>query len=170
MTHTHEPQIPTNEIPLDSILDGRAVYPTAEEILDNLILPSEETYLSVREWKSIEFDGSWSTKSIPEKHEALSELLINILNKEGIEEQNHPQYHISALPWAYSPSENKIYAKSDSPSIISALHELGHFLYGRSELKACAFSVGMFKTCFPNSYAKLKWERHLLVKQDNATT
>jgi len=55
-----------------------------------------------------------------------------------------------------------IYLSANSPSIISALHEFGHYKYGRSELKACRFSVHLFKEIFPIAYKKLKWEGHML--------
>jgi len=55
-----------------------------------------------------------------------------------------------------------IYLSDNNPSIISALHEFGHYLYGKSELKACRFSVHLFKEIFPIAYKKLKWEGHML--------
>lgn len=47
-------------------------------------------------------------------------------------------------------------------SIISSLHELGHHLFGPSELKACRFSVHLFKKVFPKAFAKLIWHGHML--------
>ena len=51
---------------------------------------------------------------------------------------------------------------NSNPSIISFLHELGHYLFGPSELKTCRFSVGMFKTYFKDEMKNLKWEGHML--------
>ena len=49
------------------------------------------------------------------------------------------------------------------PSLISTLHEIGHQLYGPSELLACRFSVQIFRDHFPKSFQKLKAVGHQLV-------
>lgn len=66
--------------------------------------------------------------------------------------------------YCYHPASQTIYLDKTHASVISALHELGHHAYGPSELKACRFSVWLFKTIFPEFYEKLTWVGHLLVK------
>ena len=46
-------------------------------------------------------------------------------------------------------------------SVITFLHEVGHVLYGRSELKACRWSLQLFKKTFPRSFSGLLFERHV---------
>ena len=65
----------------------------------------------------------------------------------------------------YDSKNKTIHIDIHKISIISGLHELAHHLYGKSELKACRWSVWLFKICFPQQYKKLKWSNHLLVKQ-----
>lgn len=50
-------------------------------------------------------------------------------------------------------------------SIITTLHELGHYFYGSSELKACSYSVHLFISAFPKAFDKLRWKKHLLIKK-----
>ena len=64
----------------------------------------------------------------------------------------------------YNPKTNTIYLK-DPPSIITALHEFSHHLYGSSEIQACRWSTQLFIKTFPNLYKKLKWKGHLLIKK-----
>jgi len=54
-------------------------------------------------------------------------------------------------------------------SIITGLHELGHHLFGSSELKACRFSVQLFKHAFPRSFAQMTWNGHMLVRKQTIT-
>jgi len=69
---------------------------------------------------------------------------------------------LNGKSYRYSSELKTIYLGS-KPSIISALHELGHHLYGPSELKACRFSVHLFKKTFPETFKKLKWKGHMLI-------
>lgn len=69
---------------------------------------------------------------------------------------------VDADLYTYNPSNKTIYLDHHHPSVISTLHELGHHLYGESELLACRFSVWLFKEGFPRDYAKLKWNGHML--------
>lgn len=48
-----------------------------------------------------------------------------------------------------------IYLNKTNPTILAALHETAHFLYGKSELKACRWSLCLYKRCFPSSYKNL---------------
>jgi hypothetical protein len=49
-------------------------------------------------------------------------------------------------------------------SIITTMHEVAHALFGSSELKACRWSVWLFRKTFNKAYAKLVWKEHCLVK------
>lgn len=53
-------------------------------------------------------------------------------------------------------------ATGEHYSILSTLHELGHHLFGASELDACRFSVWLFRAAFPNAYDQLEWDGHTL--------
>lgn len=64
--------------------------------------------------------------------------------------------------YAYHIPTNTIFVDNERASIISALHELGHALHGRSELDACAYSIKLFARVFPQQYHKLTWEGHML--------
>jgi hypothetical protein len=46
-------------------------------------------------------------------------------------------------------------------SVIPFLHEWGHVLKGSSEFEACRWSLRLFERCFPKSFARLRWERHV---------
>jgi hypothetical protein len=46
-------------------------------------------------------------------------------------------------------------------SVISALHEWSHYVYGPSERQACRWSLNLFRRCFPRSWARLKFEGHM---------
>ena len=47
-------------------------------------------------------------------------------------------------------------------SVVSYLHEFAHFLFGRSERKACAWSLNLFRRCFPRSWTRLRFEGHMV--------
>lgn len=89
-------------------------------------------------------------------------VLINALNDSNAFGGDDVWIEADAGEYAYRPSDQTIMLDHNRPSIISALHELGHHLYGDSELQACRFSVWLFKEAFPKSYAKLRWEGHML--------
>lgn len=94
------------------------------------------------------------------KVEALQKLISKMgkIYKLKIKTQYNP-----TLPSAcYDPLQTTI--TLNNTSIITALHELGHAIFGPSELKTCAFSIQLFKEVFPEAYKKLKWKRHMLKK------
>lgn len=49
-------------------------------------------------------------------------------------------------------------------SVISALHEFCHCLYGPSEHQACRWSLNLFSRCFPRSWGRLRFEDHMARK------
>lgn len=71
--------------------------------------------------------------------------------------------------YCYQPKTKIITFDRKEASIISALHEFAHHLYGRSELTACRWSVWLFKETFPKAFQTLHWKGHLLVKAAKTT-
>lgn len=67
-------------------------------------------------------------------------------------------------PDCYQPDRNRILLVS--PSIITTMHEYGHALYGDDELKACAYSIHLFKKCFPLAWEQLEWDGHVLRRRE----
>ena len=47
-------------------------------------------------------------------------------------------------------------------SVITFLHEWGHHLRGRSEREACRWSINLFRRCFPRSFARCRFDGHML--------
>ncbi len=131
-------------------------YPTRTEILANLDIPNLLITNKIALWKR-EYYKNWSNKSKEAQLRALK-TLIRLLN------HNEPVKMIIDDHWAYDYTTQKIHMSRTNPSIISALHELSHHLYGPSELKACTYSISIFKHCFPKSYQRLAWRQHKLTK------
>lgn len=67
-------------------------------------------------------------------------------------------------PDCYQPDRDRILLVS--PSVITGMHEYGHALYGEDELKACAYSIHLFKRCFPIAYEQLEWDGHVLRRRE----
>lgn len=110
-------------------------------------------------WKKIHFKN-WKNFS-PEEQLLKLRFLITVLYL--AEENNEPIPKVEdSYKYAYNPSRNTVYLDTEHPSIISTLHELGHAIHGSSELKACRYSIWLFKTVFPKSFATLKTDGHLL--------
>ena len=131
-------------------------YPTKEEILENPPMLIAKDIKILIEWKDGNYQ-SWSKKSINTKWAAL-ETLVESLSKQY---NKKSKVKIAKEPM-YDPRTQTIFLSETKPSIISTLHEFGHHIYGESELKACAYSVWMFKIVFPKVYNKMKWDKHLL--------
>ena len=110
-------------------------------------------------WKQTCFKG-WS--KIPEKEKEIKlKALINLINKTKKGKQLKIKFEKSQISH-YNPNKRQIIL--NNCSIITALHELGHHLFGDSELKACRYSVWMFKETFPKTFANLHFNGHLLTK------
>jgi hypothetical protein len=63
----------------------------------------------------------------------------------------------------YVPTTRTIHLPDcERGSIVTALHEFAHHLYGHSELTACRWSVWLFKRTFPRTYARCTFEGHML--------
>ena len=134
------------------------MYPTKEKILEKRPNIKEYDIQTALDWKNICLSlGSWKKASKEEKIENLKTLIIVISGNHNL------SIHIELSDeYAYEAALNTIYLDKNNPSILSSLHELGHHLYGHSELKACRWSIWLFKECFPGLYKQLKWEGHML--------
>lgn len=133
-------------------------YPTKEEILQAKIEYSPEELEYTETWKNTYWRKARKHKKIEVRIYALA-WLIQILasfHQQKIEVSYRPDLGSAC----YDRAENTIHLINDS--IISALHELAHVLYGSSELMACAWSVQLFRKIFPKAYKKLKWHGHQL--------
>ena len=136
-----------------------AQYPTKEDILATKPEFDKRMLWCFRQWKAITIPN-WKNLDKSQKTLCL-EFLIYVIT---------PYYNkeIPKVKWdkeyKYNTRTKTIFLNQNNPSIISTLHELAHHLYGPSELKACQWSIHLFKQQFPNSYKKLKWEGHKLTK------
>ena len=136
-------------------------YPTKEEVLASLYEPSREEMDAVKQWKIRAYQKRWKNLKKPPRLLALMELGDALCLAASLDKERWPGYLIGKK-WAYLPETIEILMDRDNPSIISFLHELGHFLYGPSELRAQSFAVSIFKACFPKEYARLEWDGHML--------
>lgn len=133
-------------------------YPNQTEILKGPSPPIKKEILITTKWKEKYFKN-WKEQSNKKKEKAIKKLLLTI-NKEKkgktlkiIINNNYPSCY----------SNNTIIL--ENYSIITALHELGHHLNGESELKACRYSIWIFKTVFKTDFEKLEFKGHLLTKK-----
>lgn len=140
------------------------VYPTREEILAYRPIPPPQLTKLFRAWKR----DIWLPYGRKSSNPAKYLLISSLVNRIAVEIYNKPVevMYIPTFPLGtcYQIEQKRIIL-TDPPSILSALHELGHHLYGESELDACRFSVHLFKEEFPKSFAKLTWKGHQLVKK-----
>ena len=114
---------------------------------------------TLKSWKRNLYDRQWSELNVAQKYERLLALLL-MLNLRSDSDQMDLGIKLSG-PAHYDPA-GKVIWLGNKPSIITALHELGHYFFGSSELKACVYSVAMFSEAFPKEYASLKWDGHMM--------
>lgn len=133
------------------------MYPTKKEILKTPLKFTPEVLNLTANWKKTYL------KNIKEKTESDKLTEIKILIR-LIASPTSPAIRLGTK-YCYDPVGKVLYLDKNHASVISALHELGHYLYGDSELEACRFSVWLFKTIFPEFYERLSWVGHLLVKK-----
>lgn len=136
------------------------MYPTQEEILAKKPKFRKGTIHAVKAWKK-EYIKGWKFRTNEEKIRLLKTLIKSL---EDIYEKPVKDV-VASNDDMYDTKDKAIYLNADKPSIISTLHEFGHHILGSSELKACVWSVWLFKTCFPGLYNNLKWDNHLLIKK-----
>lgn len=147
----------------------RTRYPTKKEILKTgpMLDPGTQDMIArvLRGWKRVEWPPRGPATMPLLKRSAINKL-TRILN--AIFGKHVLLIYVEEAPsCCYMRLLNTI-VLNKSLSIISFLHEYGHALYGNSELKACRFSVHLFKDAFPKSYAKLQWRGHMLVKNNHS--
>jgi len=135
-------------------------YPTENQILKKKPYLSKKIIKAIMIWKKLNF-FNWSKKNKKEKIIELQVLIlmISIIVKRKMISTEETMFY------AYDPIRIRIFLNKNNPSILSTLHELGHYLYGPSELTACRWSVWIFKECFPELFKNLRFEGHLLVKK-----
>lgn len=140
------------------------IYPTKEEILTNPPKIKASTIQIVKDWK-IRNWPQYRNQTNNSKSIIIAHLLIELSRHYEKPVSISQVSSISAS--AYNPITKTIILDPNKPSIISALHELGHHLFEASELKACRWSITIFKKIFPIAYSRLVWNGHLLIKPQN---
>lgn len=130
-----------------------------------LYVPTRGEINALTYWKSAYFNGgAWKETGASDRVEYLKRLL----NELNTERNGVPYRWIGGTEYTYAPAHDGyasvITVDEEHPSIISALHELGHHLFGSDELEACRYSIGVFKAAFPKAFEKLAWNGHMLVK------
>lgn len=127
-------------------------YPTKEQIENKIKeFKNEETIEITKKWKKTIY------KKTKNRTDELIKLISMIDKNVKIEKSNI---------YCYNRTNKKIYIDKNNPSIISTLHEYRHHTKGSSELEACAWSIWIFKECFPLSFKRLKWSGHMLKKNE----
>lgn len=130
-------------------------YPTKSQILSAEILHTYDDALKLTSWKFAEYYGKWKRLSIYDRTEAIFRLFQSLVP--------HAAY-MPSNAWAADIDKQIIYYQPKNPSIISALHEIGHLKHGPSELNACVYSIRLFAYVFPKEYTALTWSGHMLKK------
>jgi len=136
------------------------IYPTPNEIISPPLKHRKEVITAMEDWKPCWLAVRKGTDE--EKIECIRQLV------EALALLYETQIYLR-----HEPEENSHYDQEtttivlDKPSIISALHELAHHLFGPNEKKACRWSVQLFQKTFPRAFAQLEWQGHLLVKKES---
>lgn len=133
-------------------------YPSSDQILNHQQLITTQQNETLKKWKTKYYKNKWKNLTNKEKHWSLYRLAQQLLT-DRIIHIKIDNYYASIL------NKNTLIFKKDAPSIISTLHEIGHLIYGTSELKACAFSYQLFNANFPKECNNLTWKGHMLVKK-----
>ena len=140
-------------------------YPTEQDILNAPVEFRKETIEAVHAWKSTNYKG-WKGKDTEQKKNAIGSLIrdLAIVYKDKIPIPYIKESEFSRCE-KHADGMSTIYLDPTKISIVTAMHEFAHHLYGESEFKACRWSVWLFKTCFPLEYKTLYFRGHLLVKR-----
>ena len=130
-------------------------YPTKNEIINCRTTPTKHDIKITKTWKKT----IWK---MPKNTEEKITTIIILLKLLSITHNKKTRIRFNPeIPSAcYSKKYDTIIL--NNYSIISALHELGHAIYGNSELKACSWSTKLFQYSFPMAFDKLHWEGHQL--------
>ena len=144
------------------------MYPTQKEILAQKPNISQKIIEATLSWKKYCLKG-WKTKTKKHKLLSLEVLIWTIIIKYCSQNPKEKKQYLhikNSSQYAYNQKTKTIYQDKNNPSIISALHELGHHLFGSSELTTCRWSYWLFATCFPGLLKKLTFKGHLLIKKE----
>lgn len=133
-------------------------YPTKDEILAHNQVHTDGDVNVLTMWKAEHYTKKWAGMDNKEKILSLAWLAKTLVPGVNITDGEAWKTELSG---EQSP---RIVMDKNHPSIISALHEVGHVLFGVSEHSACAYSVKLFAEVFPKEYADLIWKGHLLKK------
>jgi len=128
-----------------------AKYPTKEKIMAVEQKFKPEVLKAVKYWKKEWWKPTKNDKSIYFLLTRLSQLYNKPLCITNLPTDSHYNHLTQTI-------------NLHNTSVITALHEFAHHLFGSSELKACRWSVWLFKKTFPKSFSKLKWKGHMLIK------
>jgi len=140
-------------------------YPTKEQILREGFTHRPEVIRTTRRWKNLNWKTAMRAGTVTARIRATAELiqmLAGIYGKPVLIEVFPGRDQSSC----YLPEIHTI-ALNGEPSVITALHELAHHLFGRSELQACRWSVHLFRKVFPVAYSRLEWDGHMLVRANH---
>ena len=136
------------------------IYPTKEEIMAEEQKFKPKVLKMVKDWKKV----IWQDKI----HQQLGDRFIKLkVLAIALSVVYNKPVNVKLEPGRKTCSynhETKTIIINQSTSIISLLHELAHHLFGHDELKACRWSVWLFKKTFPKAFQKLKWKGHMLTK------
>lgn len=141
-------------------------YPTKNQILNERIILIKEEIEYFKKWKNREWKTAKKTQ-IQKEYTKILALRVLVNEISHIHDKEPPSVVATLTPAtkndsaSYNHRHKTIYLHDTS--IITTLHELGHHLFGKSELLACAYSVHLFKLVFPKSFKKLRWEGHKLL-------
>jgi len=150
--------------------DNYPNYPTAEEIIKSESKHKTIIIKMIFGWKKeIWYPLRKKTDIDDNKREelkikAISDLIISIANI--YKKEVNVTFEPGVFSSFYNPETQTI--GLNKPSIVSALHELAHHLFGPDEIKACKWSVHLFRKTFPKAYQELQWYGHVLIKPDLA--
>lgn len=136
-------------------------YPTKDEVLADLYEPSRSEEFKLATFGFI-FDR-WNTKEFPRR---LKRMVISALLKGLTEEYDTP---FPTIVWGHTNEARRAKREIEliDHSIITALHELGHYLFGDDELRAQQYAVGCYKIINP-TLKGLTWKGHLLVARPSS--
>jgi hypothetical protein len=137
-------------------------YPQINELDLNAVVISPEIVASVKRFAASKpYRGSTT-----ERIEKFTTAINDICRAAGVEPPDlHFSFdeHQSSGGSFYCPATKQM-ALVGRPSVITALHEVSHHLREESEHVACAWSLRLFRDCFPTSWSRLKFNGHMAVK------
>jgi len=137
-------------------------YPTQAEIMERPPTHKPEVIAFFKQWKRSTWKEARAAGTEGARYSALTILVQGIA--EIYRRPVEVGINTELASACYVPMQNKIVFNSRL-SVITALHELSHHLFGTSEKKACRWSVHLFKKVFPRAFAQLEWQGHMLVKR-----